>query len=403
VSTSLHTESPATHRIGGSVFRRIAARYIVPANSAVSGRLRCGFDIEADGLLDTATKLHCIVIADLDGDRVDEYSPERIAAGLEHLSRADYLVGHNILDYDLRLLHQLHGWTPKAGATVIDTLIAGRLILPNLSDLDDQAAAMGDPALGKLRGRYSLEAWGLRLGMSKVGADLEDFSTFMPEMMARCTGDVAICKRVWQFLQPGGYSQSALELEHRVAPICNEITATGMFFDAGAAERLRQQWTTRRAELGAQLLQQFPGTNLNSRPQIGALLEARGWVPEKRTEKTKQPVVDDELLETMSTTYPEFAGLSEHYILGRRLGQLVNGKKAWSKSISANGRIHGGIIHIGTPHSRAKHLEPNLAQVPNPKRGKPFATECRSLFKAREGRWWRAIRRRCKTVVLRTT
>ena len=26
-----------------------------------------------------------------------------------------------------------------------------------------------------------------------------------------------------------------------------------------------------------------------------------------------------------------------------------------------------------------------MAQVPNPKRGKPFATECRSLFKARDG------------------
>ena len=33
---------------------------------------------------------------------------------------------------------------------------------------------------------------------------------------------------------------------------------------------------------------------------------------------------------------------------------------------------------------RAKHLEPNLAQVPNPKKGKLFAAECRSLFQARD-------------------
>jgi DNA polymerase I-like protein with 3'-5' exonuclease and polymerase domains len=37
-------------------------------------------------------------------------------------------------------------------------------------------------------------------------------------------------------------------------------------------------------------------------------------------------------------------------------------------------------VHIGTPHSRAAHLNPNIAQVPNPKRGKPFASECRALF-----------------------
>jgi DNA polymerase I-like protein with 3'-5' exonuclease and polymerase domains len=379
VNTNLHTE------LRGSVFRRLAAHFIIPASAAVSGGLRCAFDIEANGFLDTATTLHCVVIADLDSDRVDEYGPERIAAGLEHLARADYLVGHNILDYDLKVLHKLRGWAPKAGCTVVDTLITSRLILPHVSDLDDQAAAMGDPKLGQLRGRYSIEAWGLRLGMPKVGTDIENFSTFTSEMLERCVGDTAICKRLWQFLRPDGYSQSALELEHRVAPICSEITAAGMFFDADAAERLKQQWTARRGELEAQLQQQFPGTNLNSRTQIGALLEARGWVPEKRTEKTKQPVVDDELLETIATTYPEFAGLSEHYILGRRLGQLVNGKKAWSKSVSADGRIHGGIVHIGTPHSRAKHLEPNLAQVPNPKRGKPFATECRGLFKARDG------------------
>jgi hypothetical protein len=194
VSTAPHTESPATRHISGSVFRRIAARYIIPASLAVHGGLRCGFDLEANGLLDAATKLHCIGIADLDSDRLDEYGPEQIAAGLEHLARADYLTGHNICNYDLALLRRLHGWTPKAGCAVVDTLIAGRLILPNLSDLDDKAAAMGDPALGKLRGRYSLEAWGVRLGIPKIGANIEDWSAWTPEMQERCAGDVAITK-----------------------------------------------------------------------------------------------------------------------------------------------------------------------------------------------------------------
>jgi DNA polymerase I-like protein with 3'-5' exonuclease and polymerase domains len=42
-------------------------------------------------------------------------------------------------------------------------------------------------------------------------------------------------------------------------------------------------------------------------------------------------------------------------------------------------------MHVGTPHSRAKHFGPNLAQVPNPKKGSAFGTECRALFCAPEG------------------
>jgi DNA polymerase I-like protein with 3'-5' exonuclease and polymerase domains len=134
--------------------------------------------------------------------------------------------------------------------------------------------------------------------------------------------------------------------------------------------------------LAAQLRTQFPTVkNLNPRVQIGALLEARGWQPEKRTKKTKRPVIDDELLESLPVTYPEFIGLAEHFILGRRLGQLANGERAWINNVHVDGHIHGGLVHIGTPHSRAKHLGPNLAQVPNPKKGKPFGRECRALFR----------------------
>jgi DNA polymerase I-like protein with 3'-5' exonuclease and polymerase domains len=363
-----------------SKFSHRATPFIIRADAKIDG-LRAVFDIEADGLLDTATRLHCIVIADLDSDRTDEYGPEQIEAALAHLKRVDYLVGHNLAGYDLPLLHKLHHWTPKTGCTIVDTLIASRLILPNLDDLDDQAAAMGDPALGKLRGRYSLEAWGTRLRIPKAGTDIIDWSKWTPAMQQRCAADVAICKALWQFLQPDGYPAEALALEDRVARICERITADGVPFDVNAAEQLRRQWMTRRSELGAQLTKEFPETNLNSRAQIGALLEARGWIPEARTEKTRQPKITDEILETIPATFPEFTGLSEYMILSRRIAQLSGGKQSWRSHVAADGRIHAGLIHIGTPHSRAKHLTPNIAQVPNPKRGKPLATECRSLFR----------------------
>ena len=152
-------------------------------------------------------------------------------------------------------------------------------------------------------------------------------------------------------------------------------------------------------------IEQFPGTNLNSRPQIGALLEARGWTPEQRTEKTKKPKIDDKILETIPATYPEFAGLADYLILGRRLAQLTHGDKAWRSHVDANGRIHGGLVHIGTPHSRAKHLNPNLAQVPNPKKGAPFSAECRGAVPARTtvGSASPPIKARCKTAASPTT
>src|SRR5262249_674095 len=106
-----------------------------------------------------------------------------------------------------------------------------------------------------------------------------------------------------------------------------------------------------------------------------------GWVPSQRTKKTKQPKIDDETLESLPALFPEFAGLAEYMIIGRRIAAASTGKEAWQKHVDGDGRIHGAVVHIGTPHSRAKHLAPNVAQVPNPKRAKPFATQCRSLFR----------------------
>jgi DNA polymerase I-like protein with 3'-5' exonuclease and polymerase domains len=368
-----------------SIFNRLAARFIIPPASATVDGLRAVFDIEASGFLKTAAKIHCIVIADLDCERVDEYGPEQVSAALDHLARARYLGGHNVLNYDLPLLRRLDNWAPASGCVILDTLVASRTILPHLEDLDDEAGAKGDASLRKLRGRHSLEAWGARLGIPKVGTDIKDWSQWSPEMQERCVADVAINKALWHFLQPDGYSQLALQLEHRATIVCEQITADGAPFDLNIAAELGKRWQARRTELGASLRQQFPDLNFNSRKQLGALLEARGWVPEKRTEKTKQPVIDDEVLETIATLYPEFEGLAEYAILGRRLAQLSGGKQAWTKHVDSDGRIHGGLVHIGTPHSRAKHLAPNLAQVPNPKKGKPFASECRALFRAPEG------------------
>src|SRR5262249_46305584 len=159
---------------------------------------------------------------------VHEYGPRQIAEALAHLARANTLSGHNIQNYDLPVLRKLHGWAPRPACRIVDTLIAGRLILPHLDRVDGEVASRAkDAAFGRIRGRHSLEAWGVRLGAAKIGAEIEDWSEWTPEIQARCVGDAGINKRLWQFLQPDGYPRGALELEHSVAAICEQITADG--------------------------------------------------------------------------------------------------------------------------------------------------------------------------------
>ena len=372
-----------------SKFKWLARTFITAAPAGEPTGLRLAFDIETNGLLNSVSKVHCVAIVDLDTGEAAAYGPDQIPTALAHLGRAVYLTGHNVCGFDLEVLRRLYGWTPPTGVKVVDTLIVSRLIFSDISALDDQAGAMGDPPLGVLRGRHSLEAWGQRLGIPKVGADIVDWSTFTPAMRERCEGDTVLTRALWQFLQPGGYSQTALELEYRVAGVVDQIVADGVPFARASAERLATQWQARRDALENELARQFSGVNFSSREQLGKLLESRGWVPEHRTEKTNAAKIDDDTLESISEAYPEFSGLAEHYILGRRLGQLVNGPRSWCENVGDDNRIHGGIIPIGTPHFRAAHAGPNLAAVPNPKKQKPFATECRALFRAPAG--WKIV------------
>jgi DNA polymerase I len=373
----------------GARFLHLTKQYIRAATVMHKGP-RTIFDTEGDGLRDTATKFHCIVITDLDGDWTEEFGPGQIGDALDCLSKVRYLAGHNILGHDLPLLKRLHDWMPAPDCVVVDTLIASRLILPHLLDLDQQATKMGDQSLGSLMGRHSLEAWGKRLGFPKIGADIEVWAEWTQGIQDRCVNDTALNKRLWQFLQPDGQPAEALALEHHVSQICDEITDAGMPFDTAAGEHQRDRWTARLAELKAELGKEFPEVkNWNSRPQLAALLQRLGWTPDKFTNKTKAPVIDDEVLETLPELVSEkLAGLAEYSVLTRRLGQLAVGDKAWLRNVGPDGRIHGRIVHIGTPHSRAAHLDPNIAQIPNAKKSKQFAAECRALFRMPDNTDW---------------
>ena len=71
------------------------------------------FDIETDGLLEDTTTIHSLVIKDYETKKVYSctnhssfYTP--ITEGLQMLSEADLVIGHNIICFDLPAIKKLY-------------------------------------------------------------------------------------------------------------------------------------------------------------------------------------------------------------------------------------------------------------------------------------------------------
>ena len=96
------------------------------------------FDIEATGLLRQGSRMHCIVARDLDNPEKHEVYDHResqtITMGIERLKRANALIGHNIIEYDIPLIKETHEF--EFEGEIIDTLVLSRLFYPHIADRD---------------------------------------------------------------------------------------------------------------------------------------------------------------------------------------------------------------------------------------------------------------------------
>ena len=346
------------------------------------------FDIETDGLLDDVSKIHCIVIGNLETRKFLTFSPGEIEKGLDVLSQASLLVGHNIDGYDLPAIRNLYPGFTFSGKTY-DTLPAARTIKCDIIEAD-----LKSNLPPKLRGRHSLEAWGQRLGILKgdYGKQDDAWDTFTPEMLEYCKQDVLVSIRLYEYLVAQDYPEHVVEFEQHFNRLMLEQEWRGFEFDEEAAAKLYGQLVARKDELTAQLEEMFEPTiielktktktipfNPASRQQIADRLIKRGWKPKDLTE-TGQPKVDETTLKSL--TLPGAQELVEYLMLNKRLGQLGSGKQAWLK-LAKNGRIHGRVNHMGAVTSRCTHQNPNVAQVPS--MTAEFGKECRELFKVPEG------------------
>jgi DNA polymerase-1 len=384
---------------------------------------RCLFDIEGNGLLqatETApaiTQMHCIAGVDIDTGEAFDFKPDRLSEGLERLADYEQLWAVNSIRYDFPVLAKLKGFVVPFEQQR-DLMVASRLKHPNLKETDAAnnvaRRRAGKPTIpAEYFGANTVGAWGFRLGVPKLHEDITDWSTWTPEMHERCIGDVATSLRWWKFINPDKMSQSALELEHWIARVCEEMTQAGWPFDEKAAHVLHAQLVERRDEIKDGLQEQFGGWwkrgelftpkknntargyvegaqctkiewikfNPNSNPHIERCMRKLGWKPTEFTDNG-QAKLDEEILENVQALYPEAMGLVEYKTINKRLGQLHSGDQAWLNHVT-NGKVHGAYNPMGCITSRASHFHPNIAQVP--KVGKPYGEECRGLFHVPEG------------------
>jgi hypothetical protein len=346
------------------------------------------FDLETNGL--DPDVIHCLVTMDGDGvvRRYNHAEEGNLREGLDTLAEADYLVGHNIIAYDLQVIHSLYpDW--RTQACVRDTLVCSRLAWAHLRDLDFKRKDFPR----ELIGRHSLKSWGARLGYPKFsyGEEEEAWVRWSAEMEDYCVRDVEIVFRLFQEFIKQDISESAIELEHEIHDICEVMTWKGIYFDREKAEKLYARLLCEKDQLEMALQDLFPPKqiqmktkvkevpfNPGSRLQIAERFQAQGWKPTNYTPDGR-PQINEGILTTLSKTYPEAETLNRYLLIQKRIGQLAEGPNSWLGMCDESNRIHARVISCGgTVSHRMAHHSPNIGQVPNP--NAEFGTECRSLF-----------------------
>ena len=400
--------------------------------------LKLYFDIETNGLEDFALLsdlrvVHCLSIYQMEGDKIITYHGDSIIRGIRGLNRADVIVGHNIINFDIPALKKLYPREFNPKGKVVDTLVLCRVIAPDIAP-DDRVR---DNFPEELIGSHSLRAWGERLNFPKLDYGQQEgaFDSYNEDMKIYCEADTILTGRLAQELRDSEPDARMVNIENDFARLMRDQELRGFAFDEANAEKLTMELTSKRAELTDDLQKMFPPVveemktpsgwklevdgdeiisetkggltdalrkrkmklvlakqaiklepksreipfNPGSRDQIADRLKELGWEPKLFTPNGK-PKIDESVLKGVK--HPSAQKLNEYLMVTKRLGMLIDGDNSWLNSV-VKGRIHGRVNTGGTVTGRCTHSSPNIAQVPAV--SAPYGTECRGLFKAGDG------------------
>lgn len=405
------------------------------------------FDIEANGFLKEVTKIHCgwsrCINSGMYMDAVNRLGLDMIE-WLEYLMEADYLIGHNIIGYDIPVIKKLYPWFNPKGI-IIDTLILSQLAFPDRRALDlqlieqgkftmedfkykdsNQLTKAGNPTTKILLGRHSLKSWGIRAGNHK--GDYEGgWLEWSEEMHTYCKQDVDLNYDTYVHLMKNSHrlSSQSLWIEHEVERILVRQRSYGVLFDLDRARDLYGTLIEKRKEvldeiletLGDVMIDKFylwtPKANNEAKGYVKGkeMVRNKGkqvpfnpasadhiiwwfkkkynWIPTEFTKGTDkfpegQPSVSEEIL--LAMPYPEAKLIAKWMMLDKRV-TFFDGKGGWFNFLDEDtNRIHGDVNSRGTGTGRMTHSKPNLAQVPKNAPHVPYGKECRELFIAPEGK-----------------
>jgi len=399
-------------------------------------------DIETNAIECWATlkglkQIHCISVLDTATDKITSYNSQvkgSIETAFSVIGAADVIIGHNSIGFDWPAMVKMdtEGSLLLNPPFVIDTKVMAKCVYPDLKTNDFRTSAV-EP---KLAGSHSLKAWGMRLGIQKDShGETEDWSQWSQAMQDYCEQDVRVTYELYKHLNSKSPNKNVLMLEHKFASAIRNQVETGFPFDEKKAEELAAKLMLRRVELKDELNELFPPTvvetktpsgwsvetngktytavtktalkselkkagekqtlankatktgnkkvevpfNPGSRDQIAERLIKSGWKPSAY--EGKRPAINEAVLKAIGT--PEALALLEYLLIQKRLGALAEGRYAWMGMIQ-NGRIHGDVDSLGAYSGRCTHSKPNLGQIPATRA--PYGKECRSLFKAPEGK-----------------
>jgi len=192
------------------------------------------FDIETDGLLDEMTLCHMLVCQDVITKKIYKYTDQpghmSIKSGLEFMSKADALIGHNIIGFDLMALEKIYGWKPSSTTTLIDTWIMSQV-------LNYQRPH-----------KHGLGGWGSHLGYEKQDNSLfneQNWKIYSDKMLNYCVQDVELNTKVYEILlaelnkaiEINSLIKKGLRVEHDIAIFESTVRKKGWLFDIDLANK----------------------------------------------------------------------------------------------------------------------------------------------------------------------